>query len=152
MSGTTSGKSRHKRSEKKKRLQKDASADEWHEKTNQIFALMKEVYDLKRRLDRYERLTAEMKQHPVKETFISRLFWPGSLGGLIYALKDLGESGMSWFRFTGILMAIPTLFVLLGVFVLYSSDSMKGESLYKLIKLSLRINLSGIKSLLNNKK
>ncbi len=66
---------------------------------------------------------------------------------LSYALFQIAKSEIPGYRFLLLIFALPIIFIVIGAFALRSTESLKEENFLKLIKLALKINIKGLKTL-----
>jgi hypothetical protein len=113
------------------------------------------IQNLMQKIDKkeYDRQLAKtiIESDKVKKFLIFGLFWISLFGTVVYAMLTIAKSDISWFRFLAILFAIPSIFTLIGAFVLKTTDGLKEENFVKLIQLVLKINFQGLKVLSGKK-
>ena len=101
--------------------------------------------------DYYKRQSAklEIEKSKLKQLVLTGGFWFGIFIGLGYFLLQVATSDISWYRFTIFMFCLPLLFVVIGAFILRTTDGLKEENFVKLMELTLKINLKGLKALTN---
>jgi hypothetical protein len=151
MSGNPPNKKKNKHLSKNKYLPEVPAKENGKEMAGQeLEDLACIVFDLQERVRKYEQFVQENGWQAKFLTKLPYLFYTANTYGILYTLKDLATS-MSVFKFFGILITTPILFVLIAAAVLFSTGQLKEKNLVKLFKLSLRLNISGLKPLFNKK-
>ncbi|MCW3110832.1 MAG: hypothetical protein JWQ09_5338 [Segetibacter sp.] len=91
-------------------------------------------------------LRKELTKDKLKQLFVVGSFWIGAFSAVGYFLLEVAQENIDWYRFIGILFALPIFFTLLGAFILKMTSSLKEESFLKLILVTLNLNFKGLKS------
>jgi len=99
----------------------------------------------------YKRQSAklEIEKNKVKQLVVIGGFWFGIFSGLGLFLLQVATSDITWYRFIIFMFCLPLLFIVIGAFILRTTDGFKEENFLKLIELTLKINLKGLKALTN---
>lgn len=99
-----------------------------------------------------EQMAIQLENNKTKQLLIKGSFWLGALSAVFYLLILAAGSNIDWGKFLVVLLILPFLFTLLGVFILRSIDGLKEEKFTKLVRLTLQLNFKVIKRLLKRKK
>ncbi len=67
----------------------------------------------------------------------------GNNNGLGYFLLQLASSDISWYRFLAAMFFLPLFLIIIGVFALKTTNSLKEENFIKLLELTLKMNFKG---------
>lgn len=94
----------------------------------------------------------ELENNQTKLFLIRGLFWLGMAGVLFFMLRDLASNDkIDLIRFFGVLFGFPIIFIIVGAFILRSTNALSQVNFIKLLRLTLNINLKGISALNPNK-
>tara|TARA_R110002012_G_scaffold41736_5_gene114121 strand:+ start:28488 stop:29678 length:1191 start_codon:yes stop_codon:yes gene_type:complete len=90
----------------------------------------------------------ELENNQTKILLIRGLFWIGMAGVLYFMLRDLASNNeIDLVRFFGVLFGFPVIFIIVGAFILKSTNALSQVNFIKLLRLTLNINLKGISAL-----
>ena len=112
--------------------------------------LLKQIHDAKMKEAeklQIRELKRELSNDKIKHLFLAGGFWMGIIIGLGYFVLQVSNSQIAWYRFIIVLFVIPIFFTVVGAFILKTTSALKEENFMKLIALSLKINLTGLKTL-----
>jgi hypothetical protein len=96
-------------------------------------------------------LRKELTNDKIKLLFVVGGFWIGAFLGLGYFLLQVSTKNIDWYKYIGVLFALPIFFTLVGAFILKMTSSLKEESFLQIIRLTLNLNFKGLKFLSNSK-
>ena len=97
------------------------------------------------------KLRKELTNDKIKQLFVVGGFWIGAFLGLGYFLLPVSTKSIDWYKYLGVLFALPIFFTLVGAFILKMTSSLKEESFLQIIRLTLNLNFKGLKFLSSSK-